>query len=352
MDHSTYTLSTLAEHPDYYDDVIKLIEEEFQYSELFSFAVDFAPLVNPNNFENCIIIIHLDSQKVVAHLGVLPRTMIKNNILLPVLMIGGIVTHKSHRGKQLFRTLMNHVCELYQNKIALAFLWSELTDLYEKFSFTRAGGIIETGKGVITNDKIPNGFIKTNFSKLSPKELNEIKNIYFNFNQQYFFTLTRDAQDWSIIQNMSSIDLYIKKSPAEDKIESYFCYGKGKDLTCIIHELGTEKDNYNELINSLSSFKTWLPETEKIFFINKQILFSSFIKILNRKILHDFLYSYTQTDLAILSFHQQTDIELSYQGDTFQLTEKDFIEGLFGPNPLEEFEALGLSPYIAGTDSI
>jgi predicted acetyltransferase len=349
MDKSHYIISSLAENPEYYDDVIALIEKEFHYEKPFSFATDFAPLVNPNNFANCYIVIHQESKKMVAHLGVLPRVMVKNKIEMPIIMIGGIVTEKSHRGKNLFRTLINHACETYKNKAALAFLWSELQDIYEKFSFYRAGGIIETGKNVITNDKIPPGFIKTNFSELSLSEFGEIKKIYQSFNEKHFFTLKRSAQDWSVIREMNSIDLYITKN-SHQKIESYFCYNKGKDLTCIIHEIGTLEDNYHELINSLSPYKVWLPETEKKFFINKEVLYSSFVKILNRKFLHEFLYLVTNTDLALLS--QEGAIELSFRGDTFELQEIDFIEGIFGPNPLEEFEFLGLSPYITGTDSI
>lgn len=349
MDKSHYIISTLAEHPEYYDDVINLIEKAFHYEKPFSFATDFAPLVTPNNFENCFIIIHRATKKMVSHLGVLPRVMIKNKIEMPVIMIGGIVTEQTHRGKNLFRSLMNHACVLYKDKAALAFLWSELSDIYEKFSFYRAGGIIETGKNVITNENTPSGFTKTTFTKISNTDFDEIKNIYQNFNEKYFFTLKRQAQDWSTIREMNSIDLYVKKN-ADKKIESYFCYGKGKDLTCIIHEIGTGLDNYHELINSLSPYKTWLPETEKKFFINKEVLYSSFIKILNRQLLHEFLYSVTQTDLALLSFDGA--VELSFQGDTFELDERDFIEGLFGPNPLEEFESLKFSPYITGTDSI
>jgi hypothetical protein len=151
---------------------------------------------------------------------------------------------------------------------------------------------------------------------------------------------------------MTSIDLYIKKNIKDNSVESYFCYGKGKDLTCIIHEIGTSADNYNELINSLAPFKMWLPETETKYFLNKEVLYSSFIKIINRKILHDFLYRLTQSDLAILSLEVSPEIQLSFRGDSFELSERDFVEGLFGPNPLAEFEPLGLSPYIAGTDSI
>ena len=195
MDKSHYVLSTLAEQPEYYDDVMGLIEKEFHYEKPFSYATDFAPLVNPNNFENCFIIIHLESKMMVAHLGVLPRVMIKNNGEMPILMIGGIVTEKSHRGKNLFRTLMNHACNLYKEKAALVFLWSELHDIYEKFSFYRAGGIIETGKSVITSDKTPKGFIATNFSKLSLGEFDEIKNIYQTFNEKYFFTLKSEREN-------------------------------------------------------------------------------------------------------------------------------------------------------------
>ncbi len=350
MDKSQYIISTLAEHPDYFNDVIKLIDNEFRYSEPFSFATDFAPLVHPHNFANSFIAIEQSSQNVVAHLGTLPRILIKNKSELPILMIGGIVTEKEHRNKNIFKELMQHAFSVHQNNIALVFLWSELNDIYEKFSFYRAGGIIETGKGVITSDKTPEGFIKTKFSQLSEEEFSEIKNLYRTFNERYFFTLKRSSLDWSIIHEMNSIDLFIKKSETDGKVESYFCYGKGKDLTCIIHELSTSKENYEELISTLASFKTWLPETEMKFFINKDVLYSSFVKILNRNLLNNFLYTYTGSELTLLTF--EGELEFTFKGSNYKLSEKEFTEGLLGPNPLAEFVEFGLSPYFTGTDSI
>ena len=131
--------------------VFSLIESEFFYAQEFSFAIDFAPLVNPNNFDNCFLVIEKETRTLAAHLGVLPRIMTKNKNDLPVIMIGGIVTKKNHRNKNLFRGLMTYIENKFENKAALAFLWSDLENIYEKFSFFRAGGIIETGKGVITS---------------------------------------------------------------------------------------------------------------------------------------------------------------------------------------------------------
>ena len=349
MDQNQYQIATLADFPQHYDEVIKLIEKEFHYSVPFSFAQDFAPLVQPKNFNNCFIIIEKKTKQVVAHLGVLPRKMIKNRILIPVIMAGGIVTHKDHRGQNLFSILLEHALNLYKDQAALVILWSELKDFYEKFLFYRAGGIIETGNSIITADKFPDGFVKTNFLQLSAKELNEIKELYTNFNEKYFFTIKRTETDWDIIYKMQSIDLYLKKSDT-GFIESYFCYGKGKDLTSIIHEVGTSTENYHELINMLAPYRMWLPESEKRFFIKNDILYSTFIKVLNWDLLNNFFASYTQGVLTVKKDHEN--VLLAFQGESYSFTEKDMLEGIFGPTPLEEFKNLALSPYIAGTDSI
>ena len=59
MTVNNFVLTTLSSNPEYFEEVIRLIEEEFHYSENQSFEMDFSPLVDPLNFENCFLYIDI-----------------------------------------------------------------------------------------------------------------------------------------------------------------------------------------------------------------------------------------------------------------------------------------------------
>ena len=348
---NNFALTTLSENPEYFEEVIRLIEEEFHYSETQQYEKDFAPLVNPLNFENCYLYIDQETNTVAAHLAICLRTMIKNNAEINIGLIGGIATHKNYRGKNLFTNLMNHVLNLHANDIGLFILWSDLEGLYEKFSFYRSGGLIETGKRHFSFDQRPVGYEKTQFSKLSDKDFNSVTELYQNFNQKIFFTIKRDNKDWSIIREMTSIDLYIKRN-LEGEIEKYFCINKGRDLTDIIHEVSCKSPaDYLHLLKDVNSFKTWLPETDSDKVSSKEFFYTAFIKLGNLELLNQFLNNVSQGELALLK-NEADAVNFRYKDKVFDVSAKDFLQYLFGPKPLTEFVNYKLSIYIAGTDSI
>lgn len=350
MNKNSFTLTTLSENPEYFEEVVTLIEKEFHYHSNHTYAKDFALLMDPLNFENCYLYVDQSSNKVVSHLAVCPRVMIKNNHTINIALIGGIATDAEFRGRDLFKDLMNHALKIHSQKCGLFILWSEITGLYEKFSFHLSGGLIETGHAVFSNNERPVGFTKTTFKELTPKDFDMIQKIYKEFNQKYFFTVIREEKEWSIIREMDSIDLYIKRNEA-GLIEQYFCVNKGHDLTNIVHEVGCLPDQYLQLIKSLQKYKTWLPESELSISSNKDIFFTAFIKLGNFNILKDFLKSVSHDEFEL---YEMTGDLISFRFGTIehQSSHKDFLQYLFGPRPLKEFESLLLSPYITGTDSI
>jgi hypothetical protein len=350
MNNSSFTLTTLSEHPEYFEEVIALIEKEFHYNSDQSYARDFALLMDPSNFENCYLYIDRESNRVVSHLAVCPRVMIKNNREINVAFIGGIATVVEFRGRDLFKNLMNHALAIHSKDCGLFILWSEITGLYEKFSFHLSGGQIETGHAVFSTAERPMGFNKTTFKDLSMKDLERIQYLYTQFNQNYFFTVLRTEREWSIIKDMTSIDLYLKRNE-DGIIDQYFCTNKGRDLTNIIHEVGCLPDHYLPLMKSLKKFKTWLPESEISFASSKDIFFTAFIRLGNFSILKEFLKNISSDKLELYSM---TGDLISFRVDSIehQATHKDFLQYLFGPRPLKEFEKFALSPYIPGTDSI
>lgn len=350
MKTNQYGLTTLSENPEYYDEVIALIEKEFHYSSDQSFAKDFSLLVDPLNFENCYLYIDPNTNSVISHLAICPRVLIKNNIEMNVAFIGGIVTAQEYRGQGLFKNLLNRALTQHQETCGLFILWSEITGLYEKFNFYLSGGNIETGQAVFNYNDRPVGFQKLTFPTLSSEEFSEIKNIYENFNQKYFFTTLREEKDWSMIKEMSSIDLYVKKNE-EGKIVQYFCINKGRDLTNIIHEVGCLPDNYLSLMRALEKFKTWLPESEQALFKTKDIFFTSYIRIGNASVLNNFLNKVTDQKLGIKKANGNL-VEFTFDNEAHSATEQDFLQYLLGPRPLVEFKPYNLSIYIPGTDSV
>lgn len=350
MNNSSFTLTTLSENPQYFEEVIALIEKEFHYGNSLSYARDFALLMDPLNFENCYLYIDRESNRVVSHLAVCPRVMIKNNQQVNVAFIGGIATVVEFRGRDLFKNLMNHALSIHLKNCALFILWSEITGLYENFSFHLSGGLIETGHAVFSVAERPIGFNKTTFKDLPMKDFEKIKSLYTNFNQNYFFTVIRTEKEWSIIKDMTSIDLYLKRN-ADGMIEQYFCVNKGRDLSNIIHELSCLPEQYLPLMKSLKKFKTWLPEGELPLSDNKDIFFTAFIKLGNFEILKEFLKNLSEGELELTSMTGDL-ITFRFNKVDHQASQKDFMQFLFGPRPLKEFEKLALSPYIPGTDSI
>ncbi len=354
MDNETleakYVLTDLGKNPEFYDELINLIEKEFHYSHTHSFAKDFAPLINPLNFENCFIIIDEKSNKLLSHLAICPRTMIKKNKLLNVGLIGGIVTDYDYRKQGLFKTLMNHALSQTEDRCGLYLLWSDLGGLYEKFSFHLAGGLVETGNGVFSDQNKPPGFQKTTYGQLEENDFEDIVKIYTEFNEKYFFTIKREEKDWSIIKDMDSIDLFIKRNE-NGKIENYFCVNKGRDLANIIHEIGSTPDKYLALVKQIKSYQTWLPESEVSLVESKNVFYTAYMKLGNINILNKFFDEVTNGSLKI-KIISDDQVEFIFNSIEHKCSVIDFKNYLFGPKPLQEFEPFLLSPYIAGCDSI
>ena len=351
MEDNQYVLTTLSENPEYFEEVISLIEEEFHYIAKYSYEIDFAPLVNPLNFENCFFYLDKETNQVAAHLAISFRSLIKDKQQLKIGLIGGIATKKNHKKKNLFKNLMNHVLDISKDNVALYILWSDIEGLYEKFNFYRTGGLIETGKSNFSTSPRLIGFEKTLFSNLSDNDFEQITNLYKSFNEKYFFTIKREEKEWSIVKEMNSIDLYFKRN-AEGLISKYFCVNKGRDLTDIIHEVSALNLNeYKKLLQQISQYKTWLPETEQNLVNSKEFFYTAFYKLGNLQLLNHFLKNITDEELQIITLNQN-EIQFSFKDKLFDTHVKDFLQYVFGPKPLEEFTNYRLSIYIAGTDSV
>lgn len=235
-------ITTLDHKPEYFNQVISLIEESFGYEEQHSFAIDFYPLINRYNHNHCWILI--ENNKLIGHVGV--RVCALNNST-PFAMMGGIAIDKDHRGQGYFKEFFNTVIKKYQ-ELDFLLLWTDQHALYEKFGFEFVGKQYTLKKV----DGTQSSFEKVR--KIDENTKEQVQSLY-NILLKNELSIERTKRDWDHIWNITSADLYIAKENRD--IKSYFFMNKGQDLPGIIHESYFHSDHHLEAACTIGTL--WLP---------------------------------------------------------------------------------------------
>ena len=333
--------TNLGDSPHYLEQVIALIQTEFNYPKDQSFVVDFAPLFSERNLKNCHIL--LNNGEVIAHVGCKPRTIIYKDISSPVVLIGGIAVKSTYQKRGIFSELFSKIIDIYKDEISMFLLWGSETHLYQKFGFIEAGEIY-FHEGVPI-DKAQ-GFSRHKLKDLSLEDLQQIKNLYNDTICSNFLTLQRDNLDWADLEKIYSSELYINKQ--SDKIISYFLYGKGGDLKSIIHEACFRNDQMAMVVSNLNKFNLWYP-TNIIPADPKNVMFATFIK--PGAYFPSFIEKLSRNTISDLSLKDQM-IHFSFHNNKYSLSIADFMTGIFGPNRIAEFQNIFPSLFFGGLDSI
>lgn len=246
-------LLPLKKVPQYYNEVVQIIEKELGYTPANHFSDDFLPLMEANNWENCYVI--FKDQEVIGHIGIKPTTFSFNEIELRFALIGGICLKEKHQGKGYFKEVFPQILNERKNEFALFLLWTGEAQGYQKFGFYEIGRMIQTGEYNFDNSL---RFFARKLNLLSSEEKEYIKTSYQHSFRNHFKP-QRSAHDWEVFFRMPSVDVYFKRR--SDKFLSYFMINKGQDLTQIIHEIGSHDHNeFIQLCHDLNKFKTWLPD--------------------------------------------------------------------------------------------
>ena len=342
-------ITTLENHKELYQQTLALIEKTFNYDKKNHYKVDFHLLMNPLNAQNNHILLDRRTKTLIGHIGVCLRTMAIGNFHTNVALLGGIAINPQHQKKGFMEKLIKKVIVQYQNKVSLFILWSNLDELYHKFDFFQINGQIQTGTKNIIGHKIA-GFEKSNFSLLSNEEFLQIKYLYQKNLCQQYTTLLRNKQTWDLIKKIESTTLYLKKDK-NNLIKGYFCVGKGQDLQNIIHELVYEAEDDN-IIDQLSPFKLWLPQTK---FDKKvsvsQLTYLGLFKIGNSDYFKKLISFWSNNKILIKNISKK-EIQFLYEKNEYKRNPKDFLMDLFGFPPIKEFENFGKPIYISGLDSV
>ncbi|MBT3583846.1 MAG: GNAT family N-acetyltransferase [Halobacteriovoraceae bacterium] len=334
------TLTTLAKRPELLDQVIELIEKSFNYDSDQSYAVDFASLMDPSNHANCHLI--LKDDRPVAHIGLKLRNLAHRDWTSPICLLGGIAVTESERGSGHLDSLLSHVIDLHGDEVSLFILWSNLTELYQKYSFFEAGGVITTGEKILTKVE---GFRETSFSKLSEQQLEQISKLYHTKILANCLTIERSTSDWQLLKKQKSTKLFIKEEA--NQITEYFCLSKGMDLKDTIHE----SSFFDQIDSPLEEYKFWIPHSPEMSY--PQVHYAGFFKIGSPHQFTKLVNQISEQKIKKLELNsQQVLFHLEDEEQQFKVGHQDFLIGLLGPASFKEFSPFHKRIFIAGLDSI
>ncbi|MBT7608561.1 MAG: GNAT family N-acetyltransferase [Bacteriovoracaceae bacterium] len=340
-------MMNLKDQPEYYQQTLSLIEKSFGYNEKYSFAIDFAPLLDQSNWHHCFILLDEEKKNVIAHIALKERDLLLNNTSYKIGLIGGICVEKEFRGKGIFKSFIEKVMRLNELSYLAYLLWSDQADLYSKFNFYQVGGQIQLGQS--SNYNLENlGFERTDWIDISASEFLEITNLYDQYISK-MISIKRSLADWNLIKKIHSTKLYIKRS--NNEIVSYLFLGKGQDLQGIIHEFIYKEGDGKSLIAKLNEYKLWLPEGIAIEKTNSQSFYTTFLRISDPCLFKEFVNQWSNGKVKIVSFEKDK-LFFQFLDKEYNTNTEEFLKYLLGPSPLMEFKEFFKPFLISGLDSI
>ncbi len=322
---------TLKERPDLALDTLNLIHKSFAYSKSNRFDIDFYPLFNEENFQNIHILVN-ENNLVVASIGFLEKKLKFKNRSVTVGFLGGIAVDEKSRGQGVFKDFFSEILKIYENQVALLFLWSNLYEMYNKFDFHLAGEFYEYQ---------PLEAVETmkskKLSELSQSDWDLIKKIY-NENHNRYLAVERTANDWNKIKKVSSVNGYIHN-------DNYYFFNKGEDLMNVVHEFGG--GDLSELAKI--TYSVWSPTKLQLKNESKKTL--ALVKVADAKLFLAFLDTFFEGKIKVNTLTAK-EIKFQFNQQVFVESISNFLTLLFGPNPAQEFQMYLPSLFIGGVDSI
>lgn len=335
---NTLEIYSLCEKPELYDQTISLIEEGFEYSDHNKYSEDFYPLINSSNHHHCYLAV-VDNE-LVGHIGVKLSELQLGEHLIPVALIGGISIRKKFQGRGYLKTFFSYVIKKYESKIAMALLWSNLSTLYQKFSFYEAGTLYQLG-----NQSLPKelaGFKSSAPNKLSEQDKKRIQFIYDRTRSSESLRLIRTNKEWADIFNISSALFFLSEN-------SYFVINKGQDLNGIIHEYASLDSK--SMIDQLKDYKVWVSRNDLGALPFFQSLFLGHMRICNPALFSRLIHIWSKGQLQVHSLINEK-VQFSLRESTYELEAVQFLQGIWGPAYIDELRELGPDLIITGLESV
>jgi predicted N-acetyltransferase YhbS len=337
------TIYRLSEKASCFEPTLKLIEESFGYKRPHRFDVDFAPLFDESNHDQCFILLD-ENENVVAHIGTKDKILTLKNETFHVCLLGGIAVAEHSRGKGYFQTLLQDIMAERRSDSTFFLLWSNNTKLYKKFGFHLCGIQYEIDKSSeVKNTEL---FEKTKYHKLIGEDKIQIQNLYHHSFSKAYLTFDRTEKDWAEFEKLTSSDLFIKRS--HSKITDYFFMNKGQDLQGIIYEYGTSSD-LTDSLNFMSQYgKIWIG---KPFIETENVQYQFFMAPGDVRLFSRFILNYTKSQISIRNINiLKQEVFFDFKEELYSLEIEEFLRGIFGPGIFEELEVPVF--FVSGLESV
>lgn len=337
---------------------------------------DFPQLYNPLNIKH--LWAAYEGENLVAHAGNYPVVMRVENLALPVIGIGGVYTEAEFQGQGVASKLVQNCCDQGAKEgAALAFLWSDKHEFYAKQGFYLAGR-----QWTVEFDPKDASKLRAQGEKsLKAKDIRVVEGeCGVDFLAQskrlldsYPLGISRTEEEHK--KYLASGSCKVISAWAGKELVGYFLLGKGKDLQNYIHEwAGSEGALHHLAAECLETFNTklnllspqfmpdevnWIYSLDEMG-ISMRAEYMGLVKVLNFEKLKKLMENYL-TKLGLIA----KDFEMSHSGDKYsvvwrkdsklELSEKDFVRFLFGPDMPAHPELRGFLPlrlWYWGMDSV
>lgn len=346
-------VKTLSENPDYYDQLKLLIEKSFNYHHSQDVTVDFHPLYQKNNWNNLHLLLDSNSNRLIGHIGLLPKRLSLKNKQYKGCFIGGVCIHPEYQGEKLFTPFFENILQQSSHLYSLFFLWSDLSDLYEKLDFFECGHQVQFGDSQL--GPLPQNFVNNPWPTQSKNLLNQMNYIYnTHCGAQNLLHPKRSSVEWITLEKIHSTRLYLYVPSGDisrpNNVKGFFFVDKGMDLTGIIHDYACLPEHQEEFFKTLHSYKVWRPFEFKLnqHSFSKD-LFLAHLKIGNQQLFSELVRDISHGKMEILGI---TSSSVSYleNGREKSMLKKEYLRLLFGPcqDNFQYYTPI----YIGGLDSI
>jgi GNAT superfamily N-acetyltransferase len=198
---------------------------------------DFPQLYQASNFKH--LWIATPGTGVAAHSGFYPAVMKVEGLPLPVAGIGGVFTDDAFQGQGLATSLINKCCEEAQKEgAALAFLWSDKHEFYQKQGFHLVGRqwtiFFEPKRAPLLRALGEKAEIPARALRISDEVSDELLRQSRELLGIYPLGIERSAEEHALYLGGGACR--VVSAWAGSKLAAYFVIGKGKDLQGYVHE--------------------------------------------------------------------------------------------------------------------
>jgi len=232
MEYLSNKIQSLLDHRD------ELLQSSLRpASPMFPIAAEY-PIVLARDASNLSLGL-IEDQHVIAHANLWPRVLTDQKQSVNVGLIGNVATQSERRGGGLMRQLLEDITQEATAKgLAALFLWSDLSQFYQKMGFQSCGQEIRitlqksaAQRFQALKPQRTRQFFPISADKLTASDLR----VMLNSRPSGIATLLRSVEEFKQLLSIPMTNVL------RDQTGHFVIMGKGYDMAGVIHEWGMEQ---------------------------------------------------------------------------------------------------------------